>query len=76
MTLCWPGLAWPGLAWQHVTVADVPDSKKNPFVTKAPVLVRWVSLPVYADSNTARLRPDAVLLKGDVMNMRTSTMER
>jgi len=55
---------------------DVPNSYLNVSYTKAPSLVRWVSIPVYKDSNTKRLSPDGVLIKGDLVNGKTVAMER
>lgn len=57
-------------------VPSVPNSALSPYRTGDPALVRWVSIPVYLDSNQQRERPDGVLLKGDLVNGKTVAMER
>ena len=55
---------------------NVPDSQLSPSKTHVDGLLRWVSVPVYTDTNTLRLEPDGVLLKGDLVNGKTGPMER
>lgn len=40
-------------ASQHVS--GVPDSKLSPYLTKDPVLVRWVGIPVFKSSNKEKV---------------------
>jgi len=61
------------LVLQHF---PVPDSKLNPRLTHEAGLTRWVAVPVYKETNTLQLRPDGLLVKGDLISGKTGAMER
>jgi hypothetical protein len=54
----------------------VPDSALSPYNTHQDAFFRFVTAPVYAPTNTRKLKPDAILLAGDMVNGKTSLCER
>jgi hypothetical protein len=59
-----------------LTDVKVPDSALTPYKTRQDTFFRFVTAPVYAPTNTRKLKPDAVFLAGDMANGKTATCER
>jgi hypothetical protein len=64
------------VAGQVLTDVHVPDSALSPYNTQQDSFFRFVTAPVYAPTNTRKLKPDAVFLAGDMINGKTATCER
>jgi hypothetical protein len=64
------------IARQVLTDVQVPDSALSPYNTHQDAFFRFVTAPVYAPTNTRRLKPDMILLAGDMVNGKTALCER
>jgi hypothetical protein len=49
-------------------IPGVPDSRLHPSITKSAALVRVVTSPLFLNSNQARMKPDGVMILGDIVS--------